>query len=69
MQWFLKEAYCIDWEAAFSEAEEGGKTSIRERFPPFIAEYWRPVLQMPGQWAYDEWTEDKLTEFLLSCAA
>jgi len=69
MQWFLKEAYCINWEAVFSGAEEEGRTSIRERFPPFIIENWRPVLQMPGEMAYDEWTGEKLTEFLLSCAA
>jgi len=69
MQWFLKQAYCINWEAVMSVAEEEGETSIRERFPPFIPENWRPVLQMPESWAYDEWTGEKLTEFLLSCAA
>jgi hypothetical protein len=69
MQWFLKQAYCIDWEAVFSGSEEEGKPSIRERFPPFISENWRPVLRMPDEWAYYEWTEEKLTEFLLSSAA
>lgn len=69
MQWFLKQAYCIEWEEVFSESMEGEETSIRERFPPFIAEKWRPMLRMLGELAYDEWTEEKLTEFLLNCAA
>jgi hypothetical protein len=69
MQWYLKEAYCIDWQAVMLNPEEEGKTSIREVFPPFVPENWRPTFLLPGKVAYHKWTEEKLTEFLLSCAA